>query len=835
MKLKIRFFAISVILIHTTMFSQIVYDTTSTRQVGPGIFHTSVLVEKMPWTLDVLEVDLTQEVNFIETATANGILGGNERTGSMAAKEHRDGNIVVGAVNADFYSTGGIPVGAEIKNREIIKGPKFPNPYSTFGFNGEKTPEVERVKFTGSLQSYSGQIIINGINTTRSTDYLVLFNSYVGSTTGTNQWGTELLVTPLDGWKVNDTVACVIESKQVYIGNMAIPKGKAVLSGHGKAHDFLSANLQIGDTVKLYLGITPGLNDIVTMVGGFPKIISNETNYALQGYSEEGGGSDFATARHPRTAVGYNQDKTKLFLVTVDGRQTTSVGMSLPELADFMLSIGCYTAVNLDGGGSTTMVVRNKIVNSPSDPGGERRVANSLMVVAKVKVDIPSRIRLNKEKVVVERNQNFNFSVELIDKYFNPLGFDGSELKYSTSSSFGTIAPIGQFSAGNNADSGFVYAEYREFKDSCFVIVNSTVKLKLNPKSTVTDSTKAVNFILNGIDLFGNVKSISNAGINWSVDDSEKGIIGADGKFYGRKNGIVKVIAKWENLSDTAKVEVIIGVGEKALESFEDFHQFNMTGKDIDTLSSSIELSDSFFTEGSNSMKVNYQFQYRPGVQNWLYVNKDISVAGVPSKIALDVRTNNFDHSVAFVIEDDDSESFALVMNKLANKDYEFETLTASHSNPIPLGSNSRFNYPIIIKQIAFILGSGRVAEEIYSGEFYIDNLRIQYPDFVSSVVISSEQPAEFKLYQNYPNPFNPSTIIKFQVPSSKFVKLQVHDLLGREVQTLVNEYKTAGIYEVEFNASHSPGGRAGLSSGIYFYKLNSGGYSKIKKMVLIR
>jgi hypothetical protein len=83
-------------------------------------------------------------------------------------------------------------------------------------------------------------------------------------------------------------------------------------------------------------------------------------------------------------------------------------------------------------------------------------------------------------------------------------------------------------------------------------------------------------------------------------------------------------------------------------------------------------------------------------------------------------------------------------------------------------------------------------------------------------------------LEQNYPNPFNPSTTIHFSVPSSEFVTLKVFDVLGNEVATLVNEEQPAGNYEIEF----SP---AGLSSGIYFYKLHAGSFVETKKMILIR
>ena len=93
---------------------------------------------------------------------------------------------------------------------------------------------------------------------------------------------------------------------------------------------------------------------------------------------------------------------------------------------------------------------------------------------------------------------------------------------------------------------------------------------------------------------------------------------------------------------------------------------------------------------------------------------------------------------------------------------------------------------------------------------------------------VSNEVPTKFELEQNYPNPFNSMTSIKFKVTSSKFVKLNVFDLLGKEVTTLVNEKLQPGIYEVSFDAGNLP-------SGTYFYKLTAGEFTDTKRMILIK
>ena len=92
--------------------------------------------------------------------------------------------------------------------------------------------------------------------------------------------------------------------------------------------------------------------------------------------------------------------------------------------------------------------------------------------------------------------------------------------------------------------------------------------------------------------------------------------------------------------------------------------------------------------------------------------------------------------------------------------------------------------------------------------------------------------PVEIQLFQNYPNPFNPSTRIQYSVSSRHFVSLKVYDILGNEIATLINEEKTAGVYEVEFSKGliHQT-----LPSGVYFYQLQVGNFMETKKMILTK
>jgi hypothetical protein len=115
----------------------------------------------------------------------------------------------------------------------------------------------------------------------------------------------------------------------------------------------------------------------------------------------------------------------------------------------------------------------------------------------------------------------------------------------------------------------------------------------------------------------------------------------------------------------------------------------------------------------------------------------------------------------------------------------------------------------------------------------------------ITSVEKQLEIPVSFSLEQNYPNPFNPTTRIKFSIPSAvdpllggvkdRFVMLKIYDVLGNEITTLVNEQKSPGTYEVEFDAGNfSPKGSV-LTSGIYFYTINVGDFKATRKMILMR
>ena len=125
----------------------------------------------------------------------------------------------------------------------------------------------------------------------------------------------------------------------------------------------------------------------------------------------------------------------------------------------------------------------------------------------------------------------------------------------------------------------------------------------------------------------------------------------------------------------------------------------------------------------------------------------------------------------------------------------------------------------------------------IFSSECHIQNAA-QVDIIPTGISVNEASKKVFNLSQNYPNPFNPTTYIKYEVGRKSFVTIKVYDILGKEVEILVNDFKIAGRYKVEFNTQYLPN----LSSGIYFYRMyimpdgrQAGEFSDMKKMLLIK
>jgi len=353
------------------------------RTVATGLqyaHYQSDTTQGLPLSIHVLEADL--EHVQLDIALAMDQIIGQETVHSMAERRG-----AIAGVNGGFSFSNdpwnifhGDPRDFLVQNGQILSEPLSTR--ASFGIENlpddRQRPFLEQVAWQGKVCDAAGNCIaLTGINRTRRASDLILYTPAWNRSTLTDAVGVEFIFE-------NDEIIEKSEAK----GSAIIPMNGYVLSASGAFVDSLkllkAEKLTIRHELSSLLDADRNvpLRNASYHTAGPILMLDGE---ALAHHTSENIRSDFVTTRHPRTGIGISEDEQTLFLVVVDGRQPElSAGMSLPELTQFFQRLGAHHAYNLDGGGSTTMVVDGAVKNSPSD-GKERRRCDALLLFAKNK------------------------------------------------------------------------------------------------------------------------------------------------------------------------------------------------------------------------------------------------------------------------------------------------------------------------------------------------------------------------------------------------------------------------------------------------------------------
>ncbi len=326
--------------------------------------------ESIPCSLHVLEVDLTHPGVYFRSVLSSKndrqVLPGLEKLTSMTYV-YKEQSYTVGGINADFFSfDSGYPVNLHVG--DFI--PATPgHDRSVFGKTSTDSLFISPIEFEAKLEYDGMSETIGRINPLYRSENPVLYTSYFGKPIHTDTTGLGIGFNHLGEGRFQQ------ETEEWLEGEIGADTFDLVVTYPDHHFD--------PDDVRISLQYNPLRHPIAQAVGGGPQMVAGGDVIVDDAAEAEGIGPDFVETRHPRTAVGFNADQTKLYLVTADGRSEESAGMNLHELSDFMISIGADHALNLDGGGSTTMVWDGSIKNHPSDEEGERAIANGLLIFVK--------------------------------------------------------------------------------------------------------------------------------------------------------------------------------------------------------------------------------------------------------------------------------------------------------------------------------------------------------------------------------------------------------------------------------------------------------------------
>ena len=334
------------------------YQSRSEYVIAPGLIYREFLAGRSagPVRAHLLEVDFKAGY-ALRPVLSNDSVAGIEALSEMAARSQ-----AVAMVNGPYYMRSGEILGLLKIDQTLVSTPDTPR--TSFGVLPDGKIIFDSPAFTGHVElPDKTRIPIDGVNRGRGESELILYNTYYAYWTLTVGGGREFLVR--DGRIVD-----------IRNDNSVISEGTVVLSASGR-QAWLMADLKIGDSLKIVQTLGPVWDKVTQAVGAGPCLVKNGEIY-MTTLGEEFG-SDVAGGRAPRTALGITKEG-KALLVVVDGRSRSSVGYTLLELARFMLEQGAVEAMNLDGGGSSQMIIGSQIVNTPSD-GRERRLGAGIAVV----------------------------------------------------------------------------------------------------------------------------------------------------------------------------------------------------------------------------------------------------------------------------------------------------------------------------------------------------------------------------------------------------------------------------------------------------------------------
>ncbi len=528
----------------------------------------------------------------------------------------------VAALNGDFFSAfsgnKGFSLGIEKDNGTILQSPINPDTMATVAYDGKNVLmsyldyalmvvapnwEYHPVRHINKHTTYYGEILM----------YTSSFNSGYSPAPGGN------------------VLEVVVEDNKIVefrreMEPCLIPQNGCVLVVSEGSTMFFANNFNVGDEIKFDWYITPSLDDYEIAFGGGSMLVSDGQDVGIIGdYTHTVAGF------HPRSAIGIDKDGTTLYLVAVDGRQESSRGMRMSHLAELMISLGCYTAVNLDGGGSTYMVAStlwNEDIHSVNNPTENRKVINAVGIAlnnpvsefddeeteddeetyndkSQEQTDEKSKeisgIKIKASRTEAFVGEEIEFEVAAHDEQMRRVAFDEKDLVFSISGGEikGNVLTSeigGKITVGVTLDEFYSDIDVYYVKDICGIVTEELLILDKGNKHNLDIS------VFDSMGCF--VKPENYDAFDFASSDTD--VVTVD-------NGTVKAKSDGTAIVFVSKDEVVshvpVVVGRKTWDYSENFESIN--GSFIsypDDTKGNFELSDEYSFNGSFSGKLSFDF-----------------------------------------------------------------------------------------------------------------------------------------------------------------------------------------------------------------------------------
>ncbi len=546
----------AIMIISIPISATTLYETLEETQISTGttLKNYKRFTEKGWLNINVLEIDLKDRYTDITLLTSSDGVGKTQNLKTMATN-----NNCIAAINGDFFAANsgkGHSMGIAINDNELISssysGNLTSDSFATFLLDNKSNPFYEFISNTITLTSKKTKESIEVSEINKYPDsynvpaiYTKAFGEYsIGSKENLEM--TEVVV-------ANNKVTEVRTNQEA----VQIPKNGYVISATGEGAEFLTQNFKVGTRVDLNVETSFNIKNIKFAISGGALLIKD-------GEIPETFSSNI-TGTHPRTAIGTSKDGETLYLITVDGRQTSSIGMTQQELAEFLLEIDVYNAINLDGGGSTTMVAQNlgdSFLSTINSPSGDslRAIINGIGVTNNAPSSSkPYRLIIEIDDTNIFSGMERKITVKGYNKYYSPIEIDQDDIKWSYN---GVPVEVKDgIITGDTVGTTNLTATYKKVKATIEInILSNPNEISISPKETTIDAGKSTSFYANVKNKNGYYANVDNANITWKIEEY----------FLGEQSEEIPNDAKFENgiFTATTPGSYIVSASINEIKSF---------------------------------------------------------------------------------------------------------------------------------------------------------------------------------------------------------------------------------------------------------------------------
>jgi exopolysaccharide biosynthesis protein len=598
--------------IHSQALPETIYEEIESSMITAGVRHDRItrFTSKGWLNINVIRANLSSDLINVDTMVDSSSIQNLSSPLDLVRS-----NNAVAAINGSFFIWTDevnkvIPIGPGMKSGSILTADSSLNISSdtiaTFSVDKLKNILCSYWKTSMWVEAPNKAILIVGRYNRpyyNYTDLTVLDSTWGAMSPGVSPQQSDIVEMVVE----NNTVIEIREQKPA----VAIPKNGYVIVTRADGAKMLLDNFKVGDRIEFHVKTTPDWENITMAVSGGAILVKN--GRIPDKFTHEVSGS------HPRSAIGCTKDRQELIMVTVDGRQDASFGLTQREMAELLVELGAYDAINLDGGGSTSIIARPLgmkdpvILNSPSD-GVPRQIPNMIGITTSAPESPLYGLIVETDDTNIFAGTSREFSVRGYDRYFNPVTVDPDDVAWSISGVKGDFA--GNVLYPQNAGRAVVTATVGSVTGEIEVnILEPPVKLVPDRKiiRLANDETAEIKFY--GKDNAGTSALIRPADIGWQMH-------GITGEF---KNGIFKPFAQGSGYMDTwvgdTHAYIEIHVPSYTVKLLDDFERLN--GSFLGYPSSvigSYEISSNHPFAGSYSGKMQYNFISNPDVTRAAYL-----------------------------------------------------------------------------------------------------------------------------------------------------------------------------------------------------------------------